>query len=413
MRTRRLSLILWLRMAVALLLEAGAVGLVLITAFVTLSVLSYFLLLLGWLFGGVFLLAVIVPGIGYIGLTWILSLSLGYAELSDLFSREDHTNTNVRMPDRQRTLKNPTTVWQTGRQIAQLCVIPVGLVVVSGLALLVFDRSNLDPVVPAVATGAVIIIGVVGWIIYDERHSTGSVRARLEAEYEHDSSTDRTREQKLQRRIRRLASQADSGVPAVEVGASDIPQAATVGYRPEKAVVLVSRGLFNTLDDRELNAVLAHELAHLLNRDAAVMTALAFPRSKITDLIAFLFESERRVDGVVIPLVLLSAPVYAVTGLVVPMVARHRTFAADNTAGELIDSDATMASALTALDQKYSTQETQKLQMDWPAAAFSVMSFPWAQRQVLDSQRRRLHRHVFRTHPSIKQRIKRLRSRNW
>jgi heat shock protein HtpX len=115
----------------------------------------------------------------------------------------------------------------------------------------------------------------------------------------------------------------------------------------------------------------------------------------------------------VIPLVLLSAPVYAVTALVVPMIARHRTFAADNTASDLIGSDATMASALAVLDQEYSTEETQELQMDWPAAAFGVVSLPWAQRQVLDNQRRRLHRHVFRTHPPIEQRIRQLRSRNW
>jgi len=78
----------------------------------------------------------------------------------------------------------------------------------------------------------------------------------------------------LRDRVRRLAALADVPGPAVVVAATDAPNSFTVGSG-EGATIVVTEGLLSELDGPELDAVLAHELAHLLNRDAAVMTLVS------------------------------------------------------------------------------------------------------------------------------------------
>ncbi|EJN60014.1 M48 family metalloprotease [Halogranum rubrum] len=76
-------------------------------------------------------------------------------------------------------------------------------------------------------------------------------------------------------RLTRLSSQMDVSRPTPAVVDSSIPNSFTVGS-PRRATVVVSTGLLDTLDGDELDAVLAHELAHVQNRDAAVMTLASF-----------------------------------------------------------------------------------------------------------------------------------------
>ncbi len=86
---------------------------------------------------------------------------------------------------------------------------------------------------------------------------------------------DETERPALHDRLGRLARQADVKRPELAVADSDVPNSFTVGG-PDNAVVVVSEGLVETLPDDELDAVLAHELAHITNRDAAVMTLASF-----------------------------------------------------------------------------------------------------------------------------------------
>ena len=86
---------------------------------------------------------------------------------------------------------------------------------------------------------------------------------------------DETDRPALHDRLGRLARQADVKRPELAVADTDVPNSFTVGG-PDNAVVVVSEGLVETLPDDELDAVLAHELAHIKNRDAAVMTLASF-----------------------------------------------------------------------------------------------------------------------------------------
>jgi heat shock protein HtpX len=258
--------------------------------------------------------------------------------------------------------------------------------------------------------GAVLVVVFNGWLVYNELRS-GSVREDLEVEY--DIVSDPEREHEVQRRVRRLAEQADSPVPEVEIGASHLPRAASVGYQPGESVILVSRGLVDTLDGAELDAVLAHELAHLLNRDAAVMTALSVPLSKVGKLTSlFLNHDKSDAEILLIPLLIAATPVYIANRLAVPTVARYREYVADHAAGELVGSHAAMASALTTLDREYATQYTQDLRVDWSTEAFGIVPPPWEERKVLDGAIRFYRRRVLGTHPPTGSRVERLRSRD-
>ena len=86
----------------------------------------------------------------------------------------------------------------------------------------------------------------------------------------------RTSPPALEGRVRRLAQQAGVRPPSVAVVDADPPNCYTVGRRGA-ATVVVSESLLETLDDAELDAVLAHELAHVLNRDVTVMTVAVAP----------------------------------------------------------------------------------------------------------------------------------------
>ena len=72
--------------------------------------------------------------------------------------------------------------------------------------------------------------------------------------------------------VRRLAQQADVPAPDLKLVDSDVPNAYTVGFAPSSSTIVVTTGLLDTLETDELHAVLAHELAHVTNRDGAVMS---------------------------------------------------------------------------------------------------------------------------------------------
>lgn len=72
--------------------------------------------------------------------------------------------------------------------------------------------------------------------------------------------------------VRRLAQQADVPAPDLRVLETTVPNAYTVGLTPTSSTIVVSEGLLETLSPDEREAVLAHELAHVTNRDGAVMS---------------------------------------------------------------------------------------------------------------------------------------------
>ncbi len=406
----RLYLGLWLRMSVALALSTVGLLVLLAAEFVVAAVVSFFLLNLAPVFA-VALLALAVVFVLPVVLLWVLSLRFDWVELADLLGRDE--DRDIEASDLPWLLTDVPTVGDVARGVGLLVGSTVGLFVVHEAMFALFDttRPRRWLLWFAAVPGAVLVVVFNGWLVYSELRSGSSVREDIEAEY--DIVSDPEREHEVQRRVRRLAEQANSPVPDVEIGGSHLPRAASVGYRPGESVILVSRGLVDTLDGAELDAVLAHELAHLLNRDAAVMTALSVPLSTVGELTSlFLNHDKSDAEMVLIPVLIAAMPVYVTNRLAVPMVARYREFVADHAAGELVGSHAAMASALTTLDREYATQYTQDLRVGWSTGAFGIVPPPWEERKVLDGAIRFYRRRVLGTHPPTESRVERLRSRD-
>lgn len=177
----------------------------------------------------------------------------------------------------------------------------------------------------------------------------------------------------LSERVRRLAARADVPAPAVAVADRDDPNCFTVGGVGETTIVLTT-GLLDRLDDDELDAVLAHEIAHIANRDVPVATTVAalsvsgerlLGRERtIREIMSLLWIigvfgglSMLIVIGPLAILLLVYLLVSLVARLVlganavtVGLYANVREFAADRYAATLTGNPSALASALETLD---------------------------------------------------------------
>ena len=89
---------------------------------------------------------------------------------------------------------------------------------------------------------------------------------------------DKETEPALYELVTRVATQLGVPVPTIALSERQTPEALAVGFRPENIHLVLSRGTLNTVEGpAELEAVIAHELAHVKNRDAMVMTAVSLP----------------------------------------------------------------------------------------------------------------------------------------
>ncbi|RQG94350.1 M48 family metalloprotease [Natrarchaeobius chitinivorans] len=203
--------------------------------------------------------------------------------------------------------------------------------------------------------------------------------------------------------VTRLAGQADLPTPEIRVLERETPVALTVGYRPAASTLVLSHGLLETLEERELDAVVAHELAHLKNRDAAVLTALSAPGA-----VSRLSRSRYGYNPVVEPL---AAVVRIASRWYVALVAHGREYAADDGAVAITGDPAGLASALETLDFDLERRPTTDLRERETAAAFAIVPPPWEEHRFFDRTRRFVARTIFGTHPPTEKRVDRLRAR--
>ncbi|WP_336360528.1 zinc metalloprotease HtpX [Haladaptatus sp. ZSTT2] len=152
--------------------------------------------------------------------------------------------------------------------------------------------------------------------------------------------------------IGRLAQQADLPKPKVAVANSRVPNAFATGRSQKNSAVAVTTGIMQTLDRDELEGVLAHELAHIKNRDVMVMTIASF-LSTIAFLIVrwgWLFGGGgRNRDGggaPVIVAILVSLVVWVVSFLLIRALSRYREYSADRGGAIITGRPSALASAL-------------------------------------------------------------------
>jgi len=199
--------------------------------------------------------------------------------------------------------------------------------------------------------------------------------------------------------VDRLRQRAGLPMPALAITQQDQPNAFATGRNPQRAVVAVTTGLLERLPEDEIAGVIAHELAHVKNRDMLIMTVAAGLAAAIGFLPRLIFfggSSDDEHPNPVIGLVLmLLAPIGAM--IIQMAVSRRREFEADRVGAEILGRPEPLASALQRLDSL-----SRQIPMDVvPAAA------PLAQVNPLAAHGGGLAG-LFSTHPPTARRVEAL-----
>jgi len=204
----------------------------------------------------------------------------------------------------------------------------------------------------------------------------------------------------LHRSVRRLSQQADLPMPTVAVADSNVPNAFATGRSKDTAAVAVTTGLLQTLDREELDGVLAHELAHIKNRDVMVMTIASF-LSTIAFFIVrwgWLFGGRnRRGGGGVIVAILISLVVWVVSFLLIRALSRYREFAADRGGAMITGRPSALASALMKIDGRMDKVPQEDMREQAEMNAFFIIPIKSG-----------FVGKIARTHPSTERRVERL-----
>lgn len=155
----------------------------------------------------------------------------------------------------------------------------------------------------------------------------------------------------LHRTVEKLCKEADLPKPKIAIMQSPVPNAFATGRSPKHAVVACTDSIMRLLTRDELEAVLAHELAHVKNRDILTMTMASFIAmiaSMIMQSFFFsaLFGGRDRRGGSWIVVWIVSIIVYAVSTLLILALSRYREFAADRGSALITKNPRSLISAL-------------------------------------------------------------------
>jgi heat shock protein HtpX len=200
--------------------------------------------------------------------------------------------------------------------------------------------------------------------------------------------------------IEKLCIQADLPKPKIAVADTPVPNAFAMGRSKKSAVVCATTGIMETLTPTELEGVMAHELAHVKNRDVLIMTMASFFATLASMIAQFAFffggSDDDTPAGLVIFLV--SILVYVISFFLLLALSRYREFTADRGAALITGRPSALASAL----QKISAQMQKTPQQDLRAAE-SMNAFFIVPASVKGSIKT-----IFMTHPPMEKRIERL-----
>jgi heat shock protein HtpX len=202
----------------------------------------------------------------------------------------------------------------------------------------------------------------------------------------------------LHRMVERLAGEAGIPKPRVAVMQSPVPNAFATGRSPKHAVVAVTDSIMRVLSPGELEAVLAHELSHVKNRDVLTLTLasfLAMLAALIMNnfLFAAMFSRNRESPWIIAGIVAII--VYFVSQLLILALSRYREFAADRGSAYITGRPRDLISALQKISNKMDNVPLQAKQQVESANAFFIIP-ALSGRTLME---------LFSTHPPLEKRI--------
>ena len=204
------------------------------------------------------------------------------------------------------------------------------------------------------------------------------------------------------RMVQDLAQRANLPMPKVYLIQENAPNAFATGRNPDNAAVAATTGILEILNERELRGVMAHELAHVKNRDILTSTISATMAGAISALANFaMFFGGRGGDGrsvnpIVTILIALLAPMAA---MVIQMaISRSREYEADRMGAEISGDPQALASALEKID-RYAKGIPLEAAERHPETAQMMIMNPLSGGGL---------RGLFSTHPATEERIRRL-----
>jgi heat shock protein HtpX len=206
----------------------------------------------------------------------------------------------------------------------------------------------------------------------------------------------------LHRLADRLAAQYGVPKPRVYISPDPNPNAFATGRSPSHASIAVNEGLLRILNPEEVYGVLAHEFAHVRNRDILISSVVAVMAAAITFLaqMGFFFGGSRDEEGqsplglVGALLILILGPIAAL--LVQLAVSRSREYEADHTGAEVSHDPVALANALRKLQR---ASEVVPSPIAQPAFAHLYIVNPLSGQTLAG---------LFSTHPPLEKRIQRL-----
>jgi heat shock protein HtpX len=246
--------------------------------------------------------------------------------------------------------------------------------------------------------GALIFLGLAGamnffayW--FSDRFALAMARARPISESDHP---------RLFHMVREVSRASGMPMPRVYIVENASPNAFATGRNPQRAVVAFTTGILDLLNERELRAVVGHEMAHVKNRDiltSSIVATIAGAISMIAQVLMWssILGGRQHQNPIVALVVILIAPMAAT--LIQLGISRTREYAADEVGARVTRDPLALASALEKLKMGIAARPMEPTPAQEAVSALYIAN-PFRSKGLAN---------LFSTHPPLDERIRRLR----